>query len=248
VRVSPHGRIKGAVIREFVLWCEQHDDRARLQRVLRALERAYPDAIDATRPGAGLLASQWYPAELVHVMIDAIIEGRAQEELDAMARAAAPGYYHPGQSATLRLGPNILAQFGTIHPKVAQALDVKGSAVGFEIFLDRLPSPRAKGTARPLLNASALQPLERDFAFIVDANVPAEKLVKAAKGADKALVTEVKLFDLFQGGSLPEGKKSLALSVTLQPREKTLTDAEIEALSAKVVAAVNKATGGELRK
>lgn len=162
--------------------------------------------------------------------------------------AAAPPHYHPGQSATLRLGPTILGQFGAIHPKILQALDVKGPAVGFEVFLDRLPSPRAKGTARPLLNASPLQPLERDFAFIVDANVPAEKLVKAAKGADKALVTEVKLFDLFQGGSLPEGKKSLALSVTLQPRDKTLTDAEIEAVAAKIVAAVNKATGGELRK
>ncbi|MBI2255791.1 MAG: phenylalanine--tRNA ligase subunit beta [Proteobacteria bacterium] len=162
--------------------------------------------------------------------------------------AAAPAHYHPGQSAVLRLGPTILGQFGTIHPKVAQALGVKGAAVGFEVFLERLPAPRSKGTARPMLNASALQPLERDFAFIVDASVAAEKLVKAAKGADKALITEVKLFDLFQGGSLPDGKKSLALSVTLQPRDKTLTDAEIEALSAKVVAAVNKATGGELRK
>ncbi|TDQ78559.1 phenylalanyl-tRNA synthetase beta subunit [Dongia mobilis] len=162
--------------------------------------------------------------------------------------ASAPGYYHPGQSATLRLGPTILAQFGAIHPKVTEALDVKGPAIGFEVFLERLPAPRARGTARPLLNAASLQPLERDFAFIVDANVPAEKLVKAAKGADKALVTEVKLFDLFQGGSMPEGKKSLALSVTLQPREKTLTDAEIEAIGAKIVSAVNKATGGELRK
>lgn len=162
--------------------------------------------------------------------------------------AAAPAYYHPGQSAALRLGPTILGYFGAIHPKVAAALDVKGPVVGFEVFLDRLPSPRAKGTARPLLNASPLQPLERDFAFIVEASVPAEKLVKAAKGADKALITEVKLFDLFQGGSLPAGKKSLALSVTLQPRDKTLTDAEIEAVAAKIVAAVNKATGGELRK
>lgn len=162
--------------------------------------------------------------------------------------AAAPSHYHPGQSAVLRLGPTILAQFGTIHPKVTQAIGVKGPAVGFEVFLDRLPQPRAKGTARPLLNASPLQPLERDFAFIVDASVPAEKLVKAAKGADKALVTDVRLFDLFQGGSLPEGKKSLALSVTLQPRDKTLTDAEIEAIGVKIVSAVNKATGGELRK
>ena len=162
--------------------------------------------------------------------------------------ALAPSHYHPGQSAVLRLGPTILAQFGALHPKVLKDLDVKGPAVGFEVFLERLPQPRSKGTGRPLLNASSFQPVERDFAFIVDATVAAEKLVKAAKGADKALITEVKLFDVFQGGSLPEGKKSVALSVVLQPREKTLTDAEIEAVSAKIVAAVNKATGGELRK
>lgn len=162
--------------------------------------------------------------------------------------ATAPVYYHPGQSAVLRLGPTVLGQFGTIHPRIAQALGVKASAVGFEIFLERLPLPRTKGTARPLLNASALQPLERDFAFIVDIDVAAEKLVKAAKSADKALISDVKLFDIFAGGSLPPGKKSLALSVALQPRDKTLTDSEIEALSAKVVAAVNKASGGELRK
>ena len=188
------------------------------------------DAYDAKADAVALLSAFGVPIENLQI------------------EAAAPGYYHPGQSAVLRLGPTILAQFGALHPKVTADLDVKGPAVGFEVFLDRLAQPRSKGTARPLLNASALQPLERDFAFIVDAKVPAEKLVKAAKGADKALITEVKLFDLFQGGSLPEGKKSLALSVILQPREKTLTDAEIEAVGVKIVAAVNKATGGELRK
>jgi phenylalanyl-tRNA synthetase beta chain len=108
--------------------------------------------------------------------------------------------------------------------------------------------PRAKGAARPLLNAPPFQPLERDFAFLVDSSVPADKLTKAAKSADKTLITDAKVFDLFQGGSLPDGKKSIAFSVTIQPRERTLTDQEIEALTAKVVAAVNKATGGELRK
>lgn len=188
------------------------------------------DAFDAKADAVALLAAFGVPVENLQI------------------EALAPSHYHPGQSAVLRLGPTILAQFGTIHPKVLQALDVKGPAVGFEVFLERLPSPRGKGTARPLLNASAFQPLERDFAFIVDATVAAEKLVKAAKSADKVLVTEVKLFDIFAGGSLPDGKKSVALSVVLQPREKTLTDAEIEAVSAKIVAAVNKATGGELRK
>jgi phenylalanyl-tRNA synthetase beta chain len=107
---------------------------------------------------------------------------------------------------------------------------------------------KAGGTARPLLDASSFQPLARDFAFVVASDVSAEKLIKAAKQADKVLITEVSIFDVFEGGAMGEGKKSIALSVTLQPREKTLTDAEIEGVSAKVVAAVNKATGGELRK
>lgn len=157
-------------------------------------------------------------------------------------------YYHPGRSAVLRLGPTILAQFGELHPNVIKACDLKGPAVGFEVYLERLPMPRSKGSARPLLNAAPFQPLERDFAFLVDAQVAADKLTKAAKSADKVLITDARVFDLFQGGSLPEGKKSIAFSVTIQPRERTLTDQEIEALSAKVVAAVNKATGGELRK
>lgn len=188
------------------------------------------DAFDAKADAVALLQAFGVPVENLQI------------------EALAPSHYHPGQSAVLRLGPTILAQFGALHPKVLRALDVKGPAIGFEVFLERLPNPRAKGAARPLLNASLFQPLERDFAFIVDATVPADKLAKAAKGADKALITEVKLFDLFAGGSLPEGKKSVALSVTMQPRDKTLTDTEIEAVSAKVVAAVNKATGGELRK
>ncbi|HET6161541.1 MAG TPA: phenylalanine--tRNA ligase subunit beta [Dongiaceae bacterium] len=160
----------------------------------------------------------------------------------------APGHYHPGRSAALRLGPTILAQFGELHPSVLKACDIKSAAVGFEVFLDRLPMARSKGAARPLLNASLFQPLERDFAFLVDAAVSADKLTRAARSADKALITEAKVFDLFQGGTLPDGKKSIAFSVTIQPRERTLTDQEIEALSAKIVAAVNKATGGELRK
>jgi phenylalanyl-tRNA synthetase beta chain len=172
--------------------------------------------------------------------------GAPVDSLQALSEA--PGYYHPGRSAVLRLGPTILAQFGELHPDVLRACDLKGPTVGFEVFLERLPMPRSKGSARPLLDASPFQPLERDFAFLVDATVPADKLTRAARSADKALITEARVFDLFQGGTLPMGKKSIAFSVTIQPRERTLTDQEIEALSAKIVAAVNKATGGELRK
>ncbi|MDQ7248679.1 phenylalanine--tRNA ligase subunit beta [Dongia sedimenti] len=188
------------------------------------------DAFDAKGDAVALLESLGAPVE------------------NLQATADAPGYFHPGRSAALRLGPNVLALFGELHPKVMKALDLKGPAVGFEIFLDRVPMPRSKGTARPLLDASSFQPVARDFAFVVASDVSAEKLIKAAKGADKALITEVAIFDVFEGGSLGEGKKSIALSVTLQPREKTLTDAEIEAVSAKIVGAVNKTTGGELRK
>jgi phenylalanyl-tRNA synthetase beta chain len=192
------------------------------------------DAFDAKGDAVALLESLGAPVE------------------NLQATSDAPGYFHPGRSASLRLGPNVLAVFGEIHPKVMKALDLKGPAVGFEIFLDRVPMPRshgkAGGTARPLLDASAFQPVARDFAFVVTSDVSAEKLIKAAKQADKVLITEVAIFDVFEGGSLGDGKKSIALSVTLQPREKTLTDAEIEGVSAKIVAAVNKATGGELRK
>ncbi len=188
------------------------------------------DAFDAKADALALLQTFGVPVDNLQVVSEA------------------PGYYHPGRSAVLRLGPTILAQFGELHPNVLKACDVRGPAVGFEVFLDRLPMPRSKGSARPLLNAPPFQPLERDFAFLVDANVPADKLTRAAKSADKALITDAKVFDLFQGDTLPAGKKSIAFSVTIQPRERTLTDQEIEALSAKVVSAVNKATGGELRK
>jgi len=165
--------------------------------------------------------------------------------------ADAPGWYHPGRSGVLRLGATVLAQFGELHPRVLHEIGVKGAAVGFELFLDRVPQPKAKGrgatSTRPLLQASPYQPVERDFAFVVAADVPAEKLVRAARGADKALIQSVSLFDLFEGGSLGAGKKSLAVSVTLQAMDRTLTEQEIAAVSEKIVAAVAKATGGVQR-
>jgi phenylalanyl-tRNA synthetase beta chain len=120
--------------------------------------------------------------------------------------------------------------------------------VGFEVYLDRIPQPKAKGgRTRPPLHASAFQPVARDFAFVVDADVPATKLVRAALGADKSLVAEVGVFDVFDGESLGAGRKSVAISVTLQPTERTLTDAEIDTVSDKIVASVEKQTGGTLR-
>jgi phenylalanyl-tRNA synthetase beta chain len=158
-----------------------------------------------------------------------------------------PGWYHPGRAGTLRLGPKKLGQFGEIHPGVLAQLGVDGPAVGFEIYLGAIPLPRAKGRARPLLRPSPYQPVERDFAFIVPADLPAETLLRAARNVDKKLVTEVRLFDVYQGKGVEDGKKSLAVTVRLQPTDATLTDAQIDGFSKKLIEAVEKATGGKLR-
>ncbi|MBI2717975.1 MAG: phenylalanine--tRNA ligase subunit beta [Rhizobiales bacterium] len=159
--------------------------------------------------------------------------------------AEAPAWYHPGRSGTIQMGPqNKLAHFGEIHPRVLAAMDVKGPLVAFEVVLNAIPGAKTKGAARPALNASDLMAVARDFAFVVDDGVEADKLVKAAKSADRVLITEVAVFDLFK---LDGAKKSLAIEITLSPRDKTLTEAEIDAVSAKIIASVQKATGGILR-
>jgi len=158
----------------------------------------------------------------------------------------APGHYHPGRSGVLRQGPKtVLAQFGQLHPRLCAALDVPAGAVGFEIFLDAIPDPKRRKKSAP--EFPAFQPLRRDFAFLVDAEAPAEKLLRAVSAVDRILIAEVVLFDRYAGERLPEGKVSLAIQVTLQPRDKTLTDAEIEAVAARIVAAAAKAVGATLR-
>ncbi|HZU90008.1 MAG TPA: phenylalanine--tRNA ligase subunit beta [Stellaceae bacterium] len=157
-----------------------------------------------------------------------------------------PVWYHPGRAGTLRLGPRLLGAFGEVHPAVLEAFDLRGPVAGFEVFLDAVPEPRA-GRGKPPLELSPLQPIERDFAFVVDRELAAETLLRAARGVDRRLVSEIRLFDVYEGPELPQGKKSLAITVTLQPRERTLTEAEIEGFSKRLVAAVEKATGGKLR-
>lgn len=160
----------------------------------------------------------------------------------------APAHWRPGRTGALKLGPKTIAYYGEIHPRTLKALGVEAPALAFEIFLDALPAPRAKGgRAKPPFERLDLQPLTRDFAFVVDDKVTAQDVVRAAIGADKALITDVNLFDVYRGERMSAGKKSLAIEVTLQPKEKTLTDADIEAASAKIVSAVMKATGGTLR-
>ncbi|SDF02081.1 phenylalanine--tRNA ligase subunit beta [Sulfitobacter delicatus] len=157
-------------------------------------------------------------------------------------------WWHPGRHGKICLGPKkVLGVFGEVHPRVLAAMDVKGPAMAFTIYPAEVPMPRKSGATRPALQISDLQAVERDFAFVVDADVEALTLVNAAKGADKSLIDDVRVFDEFIGGSLGEGKKSLAITVRLQPSDKTLKDADIEAVGAKVVEKVTKATGGVLR-
>ncbi len=161
----------------------------------------------------------------------------------------APDWFHPGRCGTLRFGPqNVLAVFGEIHPGVLDELDIAGPIVGFEIFLDRVPEPRAKATkTKPAADLPDLLPVERDFAFVVGGEVSAAAIVSAVQKAEKKLIVDVSIFDVFEDVSLGAGNKSVALSVRLQPTKKTLTDEEIDAVADKIVASVKKATGGTLR-
>ncbi len=189
------------------------------------------DVFDARADALALLASCKLNADAVRVIADG------------------PAHYHPGRRGRLMLGPQtILAEFGELHPGILRDLDITGRAVGFEVFLDRLPKPRAKAArSRVPLKASPFPPVDRDFAFVVAAEVAAESLLAAVRSADKTLIREVTLFDVYEGSGLGEGMKSLAVAVRLQAQDHTLTEAEIEAAARKIVSAANKATGAVLR-
>jgi phenylalanyl-tRNA synthetase beta chain len=186
------------------------------------------DAMDAKGDLWALLTAVGVPLEALQVTTDA------------------PSFLHPGRSGVVRQGPKIvLGTFGEIHPRLLAALDLPGPMVAFELNLDAVADPKRRKKAAPDL--PAFQPIRRDFAFIVDTSIPADGVIKAARGAERTLITAVSLFDVFEGDRMPAGKKSLAIEVTFQPRERTLTDAEIEAACQKVIAAVAKATGATLR-
>jgi phenylalanyl-tRNA synthetase beta chain len=163
--------------------------------------------------------------------------------------AGGPAYLHPGRSGTIRLGPKtVLAHFGELHPSALEALDIEGPIAVAEVILERVPEPKARPTRiKPKLELSPFQPVERDFAFIVDRTVAAADLVRAAEGAERTLISAIEVFDVYEGEGIGAGKKSIAIAVTIQPRDKTLTDAEIDAVAARIVAEVTKRTGASLR-
>jgi len=189
------------------------------------------DAFDAKTDALAVLAAAGAPPQALQVV------------------PGGPAWFHPGRSGTIQIGPqNVLGYFGELHPSALEALDAEGPLVAIEVILERIPEPKAKATrARPALELSAFQPVERDFAFVVARNVKAADIVRAAAGVDRKLITGVSVFDVYEGAGIEPGKKSIAIAVTMQPRDKTMTDAEIEALAAKIVAEVGKRTGGVLR-
>ena len=207
---------------------------------------------------SGLLVGRTSPKD-VHGASRAVdvfdVKADAEAALAAMGAPAkvqilrgARDWWHPGRHGMICLGPKkVLGIFGEVHPRILSAMDVKGPAMAFTLWPDEIPMSRKSGATRPALQISDLQAVERDFAFVVDAEVEALTLVNAAMGADKALISDARVFDEFIGGALGEGKKSLALTVRMQPRETTLKDKDIEAIGAKVIEKVTKATGGALR-
>jgi phenylalanyl-tRNA synthetase beta chain len=189
------------------------------------------DAFDAKVDAFAVLAAAGAPMQALQVV------------------PSGPAWLHPGRSGTIQIGPqNVLGAFGELHPRALNALDAEGPLVGFEVVLEKIPEPKARPTrVKPLLELSPFQPVERDFAFVVENNVKAADIVRAAQNADKKLITNVTVFDVYEGKGIESGKKSIAIAVTMQPRSKTMTDEEIDALAAKIVAEVTKRTGGLLR-
>ena len=231
-----------------------------------ALFEVGPEYVDDTETGqaavaAGIRTGQRAPRHWSGPAREADLWDAKADALAALGAAGAPvgnlqtgrdapGWFHPGRSGTLRLGRDALAVFGDLHPRVLGAFDLEGAAVGFAIYLDRVPVARGRRkatVARPRPTLSAFQPIRRDFAFVVETAVAADDIVRAAAGADRAMITDVSVFDVYEHERLGDGRKSVAIAVTLQPVQKTPTDAEIEAVAGRIAAAVAKRTGGVLR-
>jgi phenylalanyl-tRNA synthetase beta chain len=192
---------------------------------------ATADAFDAKADAFAVLAASGAPMQALQVV------------------PGGPDWLHPGRSGTIQIGPqNVLGYFGELHPRALDMMRADGPMIAFEVILDRIPAARQRPTrAKPVLELIPFQPVSRDFAFIVDRSVKAGDIVRAAQAVDKKLITDVTVFDVYEGKGIEDGKKSIAIAVTIQPREKTLTDQEIDAVAASIVAEVTKKTGGTLR-
>jgi phenylalanyl-tRNA synthetase beta chain len=210
----------------------------------------------ATMSGAGRMWSNaakggGKPVDVFDAKADAlaVIEACGLPMGNIQIEQGGPEWYHPGRSGTIKMGPKVvLGYFGEFHPSTLEALDVSGALCGFEVYVDAMPEPKKKATrTKPALELSAFQTVKRDFAFVVDKTVEAGAILKAASGVDRKLITGVNVFDIFEGASLGEGKKSVAIEVQIQPVERTLTDEDFEALTQKIIASVTKFTGGVLR-
>ncbi|MBI1327664.1 MAG: phenylalanine--tRNA ligase subunit beta [Alphaproteobacteria bacterium] len=189
------------------------------------------------------------PAGLFDVKADvfAVLESMGLNGEKAQLSREVPSYYHPGRAGALKLGQNVIAYFGELNPAILEELKIEHAAVAAEIFLENIPEVKAKGTAKPLLQLPEFQPLSRDFAFLLDAATSANDLVRAVKDADKALITNARVFDVYTGKGIPEGRKSVAVEVTLQPTQKTLTEEDLKAVSEKISGNVAAKLGGALR-
>jgi phenylalanyl-tRNA synthetase beta chain len=189
------------------------------------------DAYDAKGDALTVLAAAGAPAQAMQVV------------------PGGPAWFHPGRSGTIQIGPqNVLGHFGELHPRILEALDAEGPLVAFEVILERIPEGKARATrAKAMLELSAFQPVTRDFAFVVDRAVKAGDIVRTAQAVDRKLIAGVSVFDVYEGQGIDAGKKSVAIAVTIQPRDKTMTEQEIDALGAKIVAEIGKRQGGVLR-
>jgi phenylalanyl-tRNA synthetase beta chain len=258
---SDLGSMRPSILPNLVAALQRNADRGRGDLALFEVAPVYasdrPDGQQTAAGGARLSSPprHWSGAgrgvDAFTAKADAItaLEAAGAKIDQLQTTADAPQWYHPGRSGVLRLGPKLaLAHFGELHPRILKAMDVEGPIFAFEAFIDLVPAAKARATkTKPALDASELLPVRRDFAFVVDRALPADQLLKAVRGAEKKLVADVTLFDVYEGKGVPEGKKSLAVEVTLQPREKTLTDDEIEAVGRAIIAAAQKAVGAALR-
>jgi phenylalanyl-tRNA synthetase beta chain len=229
----------------------ENDTPSGQRRVAGGIRRGTASLAGSGRSWSNSLKGGGKPVDVFDAKADAIavLEACGVPMGNVQFEAGGPSWYHPGRSGTIKLGPKIvLGHFGEFHPKVLEALDVSGALCGFEVTLDAMPEPKKKATrTKPALELSPFQAVKRDFAFVVDKSVEAGAILKAASTADRKLVTGVNVFDIFEGASVGDGRKSVAIEVTIQPVERTLTDEDFEALTGKIIANVTKTTGGVLR-